>query len=183
MLKGEEIAEVNNNVIPCTTRTTPYEVVEGDTTYCIWDTRGLNEGSEKAALHTRMLRLARILPDADRELKKFLRGKNPRVNLVLLCIDAKKIRVSLHWKIYNKIYVDFCEKGLKVAVVVTQMGENDFGGSEWKRTCERMATGIVEEFPDAKLVEAVPTFEEFEDPSVKDCRGRILRLISSACYR
>jgi len=180
VLKGREIAEVNNNVRPCTTRTMKYEVVEGDTTYCIWDTRGLNEGSEKAALATRMLKRARILPDPERELKNFLRGKDPRVNLVLLCIDAKKIRVNVHWKIYNKIYADFCERGLKVAVVVTQMGERDFRSSEWKGKCKLTATGVVEEFPDARMMEAVPQFEELNDPSVEDCRGRILRLISNA---
>ena len=182
VLKGRKIAEVNNNVRPCTTRTMQHEVVAGDTRYCIWDTRGLNEGSEKAALHTRALKLARIIPDAERELKKFLRGNNPGVNLVLLCIDARKIRVNVHWKIYNKIYADFCEKGLKVAVVVTQMGERDFKSSEWKRTCELTAAGVVDEFPDVKLMEAVPMFdsEELDDPSVKDCRGRILRLISNA---
>jgi predicted GTPase len=180
VLKGNEIAEVNNDVRPCTTRTMQYEVVEGGTRYCIWDTRGLNEGSEKVALPIRVLKFARILPDSERELKSFLRGKNPRVSLVLLCIDAKKIRVNVHWKIYNKIYADFCEKGLKVAVVVTQMGERDFRGLDWKRTCELTATGVVDEFPDAKLMEAVPSFEELDDPSVKDCRDRILRLISNA---
>ena len=180
VLKGKEIAEVNNNVRPCTTRTMGYEVVEGGTTYCIWDTRGLNEGSEKAALPTRILKRARIIPDADRELKDFLRGKDPRISLVLFCIEAKKIRVNVHWKIYNKIYADFCQKGLKVAVVVTQMGEKDFKGSEWKGRCKLTARGVVEEFPDARLMEAVPQFVELNDPSVEDCRDRILRLISNA---
>ncbi|KAF8546069.1 hypothetical protein OG21DRAFT_1518357 [Imleria badia] len=37
---------LNDNVIPCTTRTTPYEMVVEDTIYYIWDTRGLvGEGS------------------------------------------------------------------------------------------------------------------------------------------
>lgn len=180
VLKGEEIAEVNNNVRPCTARTTEYYVVDGGARYCIWDTRGLNEGSEKAALPMRLLRRAGILPDADYELKKFLRGRSPRMNLVLLCIDAKKIRVKVHWKIYNKIYVDFCQKGLRVAVVVMQMGERDLRGL-WKTTCKDMAAGVVEDFPDARFMEAVPKFEELSDRSVKDCRGRILRLISNAC--
>ena len=179
VLKGKEIAEVNNNVRPCTTRTTKYEVVEGGTTYCIWDTRGLNEGSEKAVLPT-LRKFVGILPGPERDLKNLLRGKNPKVSLVLLCIEAKKIRVNVHWKIYNKIYVDFCERGLKVAVVVTQMGEKDFKGSEWKGRCKLTARGVVEEFPDGRLMEAVPQFVELNDPSVEDCRGRILRLISNA---
>ncbi|KAG6374364.1 hypothetical protein JVT61DRAFT_4398 [Boletus reticuloceps] len=92
VLKGDEIAEVNNDVKPCTTRKKEYEVVDGNTTYHIWDTRGLNEASEKEVLPIRILKFARILPDADRELKRFLRGREPSVDLVLLCIDAKKTR-------------------------------------------------------------------------------------------
>ncbi|KAF8554582.1 hypothetical protein OG21DRAFT_1508705 [Imleria badia] len=90
VLKGKEIAKVDNNVIPCTARTTPYEMEVGRTKYCIWDTRGLNEGSEKAAFFVRWLRRTGILPDADRELKRFLRGRNPSIDLVLLLISVKR---------------------------------------------------------------------------------------------
>lgn len=179
VLKGKEIAEVNNNVRPCTTRAMQYEVIEGGTKYCIWDTRGLNEASQ--GVPTRALKFFKILPDADRELKKLLRGNNPRFNLVVLCIDAKKIRVDVHWKLFNLIYADFCQRRLKVAVVATQMGERDFRGAEWKRTCKDTAKGVVEEFPDERLMEAMPKFEELDDPRVKECKSRILTLISNAC--
>ncbi|KAF8121740.1 P-loop containing nucleoside triphosphate hydrolase protein [Boletus edulis] len=185
VLKGDEIAEVNNDVKPCTTRKKEYEVVDGNTTYHIWDTRGLNEASEKEVLPIRILKFARILPDADRELKRFLRGKEPSVDLVLLCIDAKKTKVEVHWKIFDKVYVDFCEEGLKVAVVVTRLKEKDFSGpgSEWKGTCKGTAKKVVKEFPDMSLIEAVPEFGELSDKSVNECRGRILTLISKACSR
>lgn len=183
MLLGKEKAEVNNNVRPCTARATQYDVVEGSTRYCIWDTRGLNEASEQTGVSTRFLKFARIVPDADRESKKLLRGSDPRVDLVLLCIDAKKIKVKDHWKIYNKIFADFCDRKLKVGVVVMQIGERDLRDSEWKRTCAATAEGVVgrEEFPDAGLMEAVPRFEALDDPRVKECKSRILRLISNVC--
>lgn len=179
VLKGEKKAEESNNVRPCTTRSTPYEVVEGDTRYCVWDTRGLNEASEQTGISTRLRRF--IIPDAEDKVKKLLHGSNPKVNLVLLCIDAKKIRAKDNWKIYDKIYSDFCKKRLKVAVVVMQIGERDFGGSEWKRVCAVTATQVVEEFPDAGLMEAVPIFENLSDPIVNECKSRILGLISNAC--
>ncbi|KAG9315023.1 P-loop containing nucleoside triphosphate hydrolase protein [Chiua virens] len=180
VLKGEQVAEVNNNVRPCTTQPMSYEVVEGDARYCIWDTRGLEEASEQSGI-SRMLKLARMVPDAERGLKNFLCGDNPRIDLVLLCIDAKKIRVNIHWKIYNKIYTDLCEKRLRVAIVVTHMCERDFGG--WKTTCEVAARGVVDEFPTASLMEAVPMFEGPGDPRVEECKRRIMGLISSACRR
>ena len=99
VLKGEEVAKADNNVKPCTTQAMKYELVERGIEYRIWDTRGLNEASEGALV--RLGKFCRILPDADRELKKLLRGNDPRFNLVLLCIDAKKIRVNVHWKVYN----------------------------------------------------------------------------------
>lgn len=179
---GREVTEVNNNVKPCTTRTKDHYVVDGGTTYCVLDTRGLNEGSERAPLVIRMLKLAGILPDAEREVKKLLRRRSPGVDLVLLCIGAEKIRRNIAWKIYNKVYVDLCDRGLKVAVVVTQMGETDFN-SEWRETCKRAAMGVVEKFPDARLMEAVPMFEKLNDRRVRECRGKILKLISEACSR
>lgn len=180
VLQGNEVAEVNNNVRPCTTRAMKYELVEGGTRYCIWDTRGLSEASEPEAIQKRMLKFCRIIPDAERELKNLLLGGNPRFNLVLLCVDAKKIRVPVHWKLYNLIYAEFCKRRLKVAVVVTQLGEPDPRGSEWKRICENAAKGVVEQFPDRTLMEAVPKFEELDEPEVTECKKRILTLITNA---
>ncbi|KAF8843721.1 hypothetical protein BDN67DRAFT_113856 [Paxillus ammoniavirescens] len=117
VLKGSHDAEANNDVEPCTIKTTPYEVVEAEATYRIWDTRGLHEPSQEAATTPlqRFLNFFRISPDADHQLKKFLRGTDPKINLVLLCIDGSKIAVKTHWKVYTKVHV----KRIKVAVVVT----------------------------------------------------------------
>lgn len=177
VLKGKEIAEVNNGMEPCITKTTQYEVVEGDTRYCIWDTRGLNE----AWWHTAISTPPRIIPDSDGEVKRLLRGSDPRIDLVLFCIDAKKIGVEGHWKIYDKVYSDFCERKLKVALVVTRMAESSIRRHAWKRTCQVMAEEVGTSL-DKELMEAVPKFEDLNDPRVEECKSRILRLISNS-YR
>jgi len=178
VLTGSNRASVTNDVKPCTARPDRYGIQEEGVNYTLWDTRGLNEATEQEAMGpiTRFLRLLRVVPDADHELRKFLRGKNPRINLILFCIEAEKIRVDAQWKNYDKIYVKFCKRKIKVAVVVTRMDWNT-RNTDWKGTCEGMARDVVGESLDARLVEAVPTFEKLEDTG--DCRSKILRLVSN----
>ncbi|KAF9223728.1 hypothetical protein BS17DRAFT_671025, partial [Gyrodon lividus] len=67
ILKGSMVAKANYESGPCTTKATRYEVVEAGTTYCIHDTRGLNEASVQGAISFQsFLKFLRILPDAER---------------------------------------------------------------------------------------------------------------------
>lgn len=178
VLSDSNRAQVTNDVKPCTARPDRYDIVQEGVKYCLWDTRGLNEAWEQEATGpiARFLRLLRVLPDADQELRKFLRGKDPKINLILFCIEAEKIQVDAQWKNYNKIYVKFCRRKIKVAVVVTRMDQST-RNMDWRRTCEGMARDVVGEIPDARMLEAVPTFERLED--ARDSRSKILRLISN----
>ena len=178
VLAGSNRANVTNDATPCTARPGRYDIEEEGVSYTLWDTRGLNEATEQEATGpiVRFLRLLRVVPDADHELRKFLRGKNPKIHLILFCIEAEKIRVEAQWKNYDKIYVKFCKRKIKVAVVVTRMDWNT-RDTDWKGTCEGMAREVVGESLDARLVEAVPTFERLEDTT--DCRSKILRLVSN----
>ncbi|KAF9243441.1 hypothetical protein BU15DRAFT_42833, partial [Melanogaster broomeanus] len=183
VLKGSKIAETSNDAEPRTSEPARYEV-EG-AGICIWDTRGLDEASEGAAKSALkgFLRFFRIIPDADHELKNFLCGKQPEINLVLFCMERSKIEVEAHWKTYNKIRVDFCKKGITVGVVVTRMDDAEIHdqGSMWKSKCRSTAQRVVKKLlvPDLNLIEAVPKFTELEDEEVKDCKKRILKLILS----
>ncbi|KAH0833071.1 hypothetical protein J3R83DRAFT_12062 [Lanmaoa asiatica] len=178
VLSGSNRAQVTNDVTPCTAQPDRYDIEEEGVRYTLWDTRGLNEAWEQEARGplVRFLKLLRVLPDADHELRNFLRGKDPKITLILFCIEAEKIRVDAQWKNYAKIYVKFCKRKIKVAVMVTRMDWNTWD-TDWRRTCEDMAMEVVGEVPDARLVEAVPTFERLED--TRDCRSKILRLVSN----
>ena len=178
VLTGSNRANVTNDVTPCTVRPDRYDIEEEGINYTLWDTRGLNEATEQEATGpiARFLRLLRVVPDADHDLRKFLRGKNPKIHLIVFCIEAKKIRVDAQWKNYDKIYAKFCKRRIKVAVVVTRLDWN-IRNTDWKATCEGMAREVVGESLDARLVEAVPTFERLED--TRDCRSKILRLVSN----
>lgn len=178
VLSGSIRANVTNDAEPCTTRPDRYDIEEEGVKYILWDTRGLNEATEQEATGpiARFLRLLRVIPDADHELRRFLRGKNPKISLILFCIEAEKIRVDAQWKNYDKIYVKFCKRKINVGVVVTRMDRHT-RNTDWKGTCEGMAREVVGESLDARLVAAVPTFERVEETG--DCRRRILRLFSN----
>ncbi|KIK99588.1 hypothetical protein PAXRUDRAFT_822583 [Paxillus rubicundulus Ve08.2h10] len=177
VLKGSAVAEVNNNAMPCTPHPICYEVEEAGTTYHIWDTKGLSEASEEAATTPldRFLKFFAgiISPDADRQLKNFLRGKNPKINLILLCVDSSKIGTKAQWKIYTKVRTT---KKAKMAVVVTRMGDGE--SSEWKKICEDTAQYHCRVTLDANFMEAVPIVTDLQDQRVQDCRDNIMKLIS-----
>ncbi|KAF8554584.1 hypothetical protein OG21DRAFT_1439953 [Imleria badia] len=179
VLTGSNHANVTNDVKPCTAQAVRYDIELEGVRYTLWDTRGLNEASEQGATGpiARFLSFLRGTPDADQELRKFLRGKNPKISLILFCIEAEKIRVDAQWKHYDKIYVKFCKRRTKVAVVVTRMDGNTKRTTEWRTTCEDMAKEVVGESLDARLFEAVPAFERVDDTG--DCRSKIFRLISN----
>lgn len=68
------------------------------------------------------------------------------------------------------------EKKIKVGVVVTRMDLNT-RDTDWRKTCDGMIREVVGEFPDARLVEVVPTFERLEETT--ECNRKIWRLISN----
>jgi len=178
LLTGKEIAQVNNDREPCTIKAAAeYKVVKADTIYHIWDTRGLNLGKEPGKVSfARMGQKLGFIHNAESELKKLLHDQTP--DLVLLCIDARKISISDHWSMYGDIFASL-RKRMKVAVVVTRL--EDLQGSAWKERYEAMARGVFWEFPGASMIEGVPKFEELDDQDLKDCRDRILTLISKSC--
>lgn len=178
VLTGSNRAKVTNDAKPCTDQPDRYDTEQEGVGYSLWDTRGFNEAWEREAAGpiTRFLKLLRVLPDADQELRRFLRGKDPKITLILFCIEAEKIGIDVQWKNYDKIYAKFCRRKIKVAVVVTRMDIRDTRNTNWRRTCESMAKDVVGEVPDARMVEVVPAFERLED--TRDCRNKILRLIS-----
>jgi len=179
VLTGKAIAQVDNGVKPCTTKAKGYEVVKADTTYCIWDTRGLNEGKELEKGSLASSWMGQLLGfDAESKLKKLLHDKNP--DLALLCVDAKKTGNSDHWSIYDNIFANLPER-MKVAVVVTRLRGGDLQDSTWKERCEANARGVFKEFPGASMIEGVPEFNKLDDQEVKDSRDRILTLISESC--
>ncbi|KIK91380.1 hypothetical protein PAXRUDRAFT_830900 [Paxillus rubicundulus Ve08.2h10] len=171
ILKGSEVAEVNNDSKPCTLGATCYEVVESGTTYHIWDTRGLNEASWR-----RFNWFPWVSLDANAQLKNLLSGGqkgSPEIDLVLLCVGGEKIGIQAHWEAYTKI-----PTSIKVAVVVTRMG--DIGSSQWRQTCKDTAKLKGIEL-DTNVMEGVPKFRDLQEQKARDCRDKILALISRCC--
>lgn len=111
VLNGLILAPVTNDVKPRTARPEHCDIKEG-VKYSPWDMKSLNEAQEQDTMGpiSRLLKYLRGIPDVDRELRDFLRGKRPKIDFILFYIEAEKIRVPAHWKNYAKIYAKFCRK-------------------------------------------------------------------------
>lgn len=172
LLIGANNALANNDVLPCTEQPNPYPLMSAPgVEYTLWDTRGWNEalGKEEATSPiARFLKLLRRVPEAERNLRIFLRRRDPRISLVLFCIEARKIEHDAEWKNYKKIFVKFCKRRIKVAVVVTQMdSDGTTENARWKETCMSQVKKVVGVKLDESLVET----------GDRDRRKEILELI------
>ncbi|KAG1745358.1 P-loop containing nucleoside triphosphate hydrolase protein [Suillus paluster] len=78
LIMGRDIAKTSPDAISCTLNTAPYEVTIKGQCFRLWDTAGLNEGSEGAM----------PAPVAARNLTVFLRGLNQGdgVHLLVYCV-------------------------------------------------------------------------------------------------
>ncbi|KIJ66926.1 hypothetical protein HYDPIDRAFT_108894 [Hydnomerulius pinastri MD-312] len=179
-LQDSASAEANNDARPCTGQATRYDgKLLCGTKLNIWDTRGLNEASEKGADGTFELLISffKRPSEADRELKKFLRKQD--IHLVLWCIEEKNIRAAAQWKSYRKISADYCRNKVKVAVVVTQVPDTKLNGQEWKNVCQGKVKDMVGKPLDEKLLAGLPVVAVGELQKKDKCKEEILKLIES----
>jgi len=135
--KTTSAAEVSNDAHPCTLHTTSYSTQLGAGLHCqLWDTRGLDEAvdnRDRPFMAKIVNRIRQLAFQQERELKETLRNRTRTAKPILMwCIDAIKIDVSIHWQQFRKVYVEYCEEKAIPVVVITRMSPNMNG---WEPKC------------------------------------------------
>ncbi|KAG0704674.1 P-loop containing nucleoside triphosphate hydrolase protein [Suillus ampliporus] len=87
LIMGRDVAKTSPDALACTINTAPFEVMIGGQCFRLWDTAGLNEGSEGAV----------PAPVAARNLTVFLRGLNQGegVHLLVYCVRGTRVTKAL----------------------------------------------------------------------------------------
>lgn len=100
LIMGRDAAKTSPDALACTTTHAPYDVTIGGQCFRLWDTAGLNEGSEgtvPAAV-------------AKRNLTKFLRGLNQEdgVHLLIYCVRGTRATKALRtdYKTFSAVIRD-----------------------------------------------------------------------------
>lgn len=132
LIMGRDVAKTSPDALACTTTHAPYDVTIGGKCFRLWDTAGLNEGSEgtvPAAV-------------AKRNLTTFLRGLNKEdgVHLLIYCVRGTRATRALqtHYKIFSAVIRD---STVPTIIVVTCL--EDFRpvmAEWWNKNKDELAT-------------------------------------------
>lgn len=132
LIIGRDVAKTSPDALACTTTHAPYDVTIGGQFFRLWDTAGLNEGSQgtvPAAV-------------AERNLTAFLRGLNQEdgVHLLIYCVRGTRATKALrtNYKIFSAVIRDS-----KVPTIVVVTCLEDFRpvmAEWWNRNKEQLAT-------------------------------------------
>ncbi|KAG2127588.1 P-loop containing nucleoside triphosphate hydrolase protein [Suillus bovinus] len=99
LIMGRDAAKTSPDALACTTTHVPYDVTISGQRFRLWDTAGLNEGSEGT--------VPAVI--AERNLTTFLRGLNQEdgVHLLIYCVRGTRATKALqtHYKIYRQLSV------------------------------------------------------------------------------
>ncbi|KAF8441412.1 hypothetical protein L210DRAFT_3447054 [Boletus edulis BED1] len=120
MIAGKHVTRTSNDAVGCTFRHQCYQVPLDGLSVNLWDTAGLDEGTEGTV----------PAGQAENNLKAFLRQitRWNGIDLLLYCVRGTRVRQAL-LRNYNIFYGAICRKKVPVALVVTGL-ENYEGDME-----------------------------------------------------
>ncbi|KAF8439032.1 hypothetical protein L210DRAFT_3646553 [Boletus edulis BED1] len=110
LIADQELADTSNDTLGCTFQHKRHSVMLGDMSCSLWDTAGLDEGTEGTVP-------AEI---AEKNLRGLMRelGQSGGIHLIIYCIRASRLTKALK-RNYDLFYVTVCQKNVRVALVVT----------------------------------------------------------------
>ncbi|KAG1771140.1 P-loop containing nucleoside triphosphate hydrolase protein [Suillus placidus] len=122
LITGCDAAKTSPDALACTTTHAPYDVTISGQCFRLWDTAGLNEGSEGT--------VPAVM--AERNLTMFLRGLNQEdgVHLLIYCVRGTRATKALqtHYKIFSAIIHD---SKVPTIIVVTCLEDFRPAMTEW----------------------------------------------------
>ncbi|KAF8551309.1 hypothetical protein OG21DRAFT_1524539 [Imleria badia] len=127
LIADQTLARTSNGALGCTFQHVRYPITLGNVTYALWDTTGLDEGSE-GTVPSKL---------AENNLRELMRGleRSGGIHLIIYCIRGTRLTKALK-RNYDLFYVTVCRKKVPVALVVTGL-ENQQGEMEmWWTTNE-----------------------------------------------
>ncbi|KAH7888942.1 P-loop containing nucleoside triphosphate hydrolase protein [Phlebopus sp. FC_14] len=177
MVAGRSLAQTSSGVLGCTFQHTKYEVDIHDRRYVIWDTAGLDEGTQGTV----------PAEQAEANLKLLLREliKANGIDLLIYCVRGFRIRKAL-LNNYNIFYSAICRKKVPIVVVVTGLENQEEEMEDWWIANEREFTELKMHFDGHACVTTLDA-NGVNSPALRqrcvDSRKTILSLITDTCSR
>ncbi|KIJ67584.1 hypothetical protein HYDPIDRAFT_108441 [Hydnomerulius pinastri MD-312] len=158
MIVGRIVTKTSNDAVGCTFRHQCHEVVINGVKVNLWDTAGLDEGTEGTV----------PAAQAEEGLKAFLRQvtRSDGIDLLVYCVRGSRVRKAL-LRNYNIFYAAICRKKVPVALVVTGLenyeGEMDLWWAEHEKDLRKHGM----QFDAHACVTTIPS----DHPAIQNRRG------------
>ncbi|KAG6377582.1 hypothetical protein JVT61DRAFT_15400 [Boletus reticuloceps] len=164
LIADRELADTSNDTLGCTFQHKRHSVMLGDMSCSLWDTAGLDEGTEGTVP-------AEIAENNLRGLMREL-GQSGGIHLIIYCIRASRLTKALK-RNYDLFYVTVCRKKVPVALVVTGL-EHQIGEMEtWWATNE----AALQRFGMRFDAHACVTTLNVGDPTIRQRRSHSQKLL------
>lgn len=110
LIANQDLAHISNDAVGCTFRSERHPIMLGDISCAIWDTVGLDEGSEGTV----------PAKEAENNLRDLIQvlAQSGGIHLVIYCIRGTRLTKALK-RNYELFYVTACRRKVPVALVVT----------------------------------------------------------------
>jgi len=131
LIAGKKVCETSSGALGCTLEYKRHLMDLGEQRFAIWDTAGLDEGTQGSVPADR----------AEAYLKQLLHelAKNNGVDLLVYCVRGTRVRSALLTN-YHIFYSAICRKKVPIAIVITGL-ENQEGNMEmwWYKNEEQFS--------------------------------------------
>ena len=120
LIAGKKVSETSSGALGCTLEYKRHPLDLGDQHFAIWDTAGLDEGTQGSVPAEK----------AEAYLKQLLHelAKNNGVDLLVYCVRGTRVRSALLTN-YHIFYSAICRKKVPIVIVITGL-ENQEGNME-----------------------------------------------------
>ncbi|KAF8552211.1 P-loop containing nucleoside triphosphate hydrolase protein, partial [Imleria badia] len=133
LIAGENISETSSSAVGCTLNYKRHFLRLGDQRFAIWDTAGLDEGTEGTVPAEK----------AEAYLKQLLRDlvKANGIDLLVYCVRGTRVRSALLTN-YHLFYSAICRKKVPIAIVITGLENQEGNMDTWWLKNERQFSAL-----------------------------------------
>lgn len=175
LLAGKKVSETSSGALGCTLEYKRHLLdLGGDQHFAVWDTAGLDEGTEGSVPADK----------AEAYLKRLLHelAKNNGVDLLVYCVRGTRVRSALLTN-YHIFYSAICRKKVPIAIVITGLENQEVNMETWWYKNEHQFSLFKMYFDSHACVTTLES--SVENPLVKErrdlSRTAVIKMITSTC--
>ena len=164
LIAGRKVSETSSGALGCTLQYTRHLLSLGNRQFAIWDTAGLDEGTQGTVPAEK----------AEAYLKQLLHelAKSEGVDLLVYCVRGTRVRSALLTN-YHIFYSAICRKKVPIAIVITGL-ENQEGNMETWWYANRPQFSLLKMFFDGHA--CVTTLESSNENAILKERREVSRV-------